>query len=232
MALFAISDLHLSLGLDKPMDIFGPHWKDHAGRLQARWTDTVGEDDTVVVPGDISWAMRMADALPDLAFLDALPGLKILGRGNHDYWWGTLGSMERQMAAAGFRTLRFLRNNAHVLPDGTCLCGTRGWLLPDDPAFGESDGSIHLREINRLRLSLASRPDPARRTVAALHFPPCGRDGGETEYTRLLEEGGVDICVYGHLHGDGISKGPSGRIRGVLYHNASADRIGFKPLRL
>jgi len=241
MALFAIADLHLSFGCGKPMDIFGPQWKDHAERLRAAWTETVGPDDLVVVPGDVSWAMHLPELVPDLAFLDALPGRKLLMRGNHDYWWTTLAKMERFLDEHGFATISFLRNDGvRVAGDsagdpGTVVCGTRGWMLPDDPEFGKEDEKILAREVVRLNLSLAEG-DRLRaagdRLVVMVHYPPMGATGVPTAFTEALEAHGADLCVYGHLHGESAGRGVSGRVRGVAYVNASADHISFKPLRL
>jgi uncharacterized protein len=241
MSLYAISDLHLSFGSGKPMDIFGPQWKDHAERLRAAWTQTVGPQDLVVVPGDVSWAMHLSELVPDLEFLDALPGRKLLLRGNHDYWWTTMAKMERFLGDHGFATISFLRNDAVRLPGetdgdpGTVVCGTRGWMLPDDPDFRAADEKILAREIVRLDLSLAEG-DRVRaagdRLVVLLHYPPMGAAGGSTPFSDTLEAHGADLCVYGHLHGESAGRGVSGRIRGVEYRNASADHISFKPLRL
>ncbi len=241
MALFAIADLHLSFGSGKPMDIFGPQWKDHAERLRAAWTETVGPDDLVAVPGDVSWAMHLPELVPDLAFLDALPGRKLLMRGNHDYWWTTLAKMDRYLGDHGFASVSFLRNSGVRLPGedpagpGTVVCGTRGWMLPDDPEFGAEDEKILAREVVRLNLSLAEG-DRLRaagdRLVVMVHYPPMGPAGWPTDFSGVLEAHGADLCVYGHLHGDAAGRGVSGVVRGVEYRNASADHISFKPLRL
>ncbi len=241
MRLFAIADLHLSFGSDKPMDVFGPQWADHAERLRAAWTETVAADDVVLVPGDISWAMHFPELVPDFAFLDALPGRKVLIRGNHDYWWSTLAKLDRFVDDHGFSTISFLRNSGLRLrgedPDGpgTVICGTRGWLLPDDAGFSADDERILAREAGRLALSLADG-DRQRlagdRLVVMLHYPPLGSGRAPTPFSEALEAHGADLCLYGHLHGEAAARGVSGTVRGVLYRNASADHISFKPLRL
>ena len=235
MALFALADPHLSFGVNKPMDIFGIQWREHESRLETNWRQMVGPDDTVVIPGDISWAMQLKDALPDLQFLDSLPGQKILSRGNHDYWWSSLNKIENFCREAGLTTLTFLRNNGILVPPGHIVCGTRGWILPDDPEFRQADEKIYLREAGRLKLSLdAAAPMriPGRELVVCLHYPPFGKDCRPTLFTDLCESYGVDQCVFGHNHsnnGFASLAGPPGQVR---YRLAAADYLGFKPLRL
>ncbi len=234
MALFVIADPHLGFGVNKPMAIFGSRWDDHEQRLAANWQATVGPDDTVVIPGDISWAMQLADALPDLRFLDALPGRKILSRGNHDYWWTSLAKNEKFCHDEGLSTLSFLRNNGIFIPPDRIVCGTRGWLLPDDPDFTASDDKIYHREVGRLRLSLeAAAPlrQPDRELIVCLHYPPFGRDGRATLFTDLMEEFGVSQCIFGHIHSAASFDltGPAGR---VIYKLAAADYLKFQPLRV
>lgn len=238
MALFAIADVHLSLGSDKPMDVFGSAWHNHVERLEAAWRAVVTPADTVLVPGDISWAMNFAGLLPDLRFLDALPGEKILSRGNHDYWWNTLTRMEAWAEAEGLTTIRFLKNNA-FLRGGDLIAGSRGWLLPWDPDFTRQDEKILERECGRLRLSLdcaraLDQTDAAgarpRRLVAMLHYPPTDNRFRPSPYTGVLATHAVDVCVYGHLHGSGARVGPDGTgDTGLRFVNASADRIDFCP---
>lgn len=235
MALFVLADPHLGFGVNKPMNIFGSRWHEHEQRLDLQWRQTVTDEDTVLIPGDISWAMQLRDALPDLAFLDRLPGRKILSRGNHDYWWTSLAKIEAFCRNNNLNSLFFLRNNGLVVPPDWVVCGTRGWILPGDPDYGPDDEKIYLREAGRLRLSLEAASAllmPEARLVACLHYPPFGRDMQPTMLTELLEEFAVEICVYGHIHSDnGLSgkDGPPGRVR---YQLAAADHLGFKPLRL
>ncbi len=238
MALFAIADVHLSLGSDKPMDVFGPAWHNHVERLAAAWRATVADTDTVLVPGDISWAMNFTGLLPDLQFLDALPGEKILSRGNHDYWWSTLTRMEAMVASAGLTTIRFLKNNA-FRRGNDLITGSRGWLLPWDLEFSSRDEKILSRECGRLRLSLdcaranarpADNTDQPLRLVTMLHYPPTDNRFRPSPYTEVLASYAVDVCVYGHLHGAGARVGPAGvGPCGVRYVNASADLLQFVP---
>ncbi len=234
MALWAISDLHLSLGCNKPMDIFGAKWIDSEERLRENWTQSVAMTDTVLIPGDISWAMTLEEALPDLIFLEKLPGQKILSKGNHDYWWGTNGKVERFFAENGIGSIRLLKNNAFLC--GTdVICGSRGWLLPDYPEFSAADRLIFEREVARLDRSLRSGSEilpEGGRLIVMLHYPPLSGKEGSSPFSLLCEQYGVSVCLYGHLHGRGHEKAVEGVLAGVEYRLISGDYIAFKPLRL
>lgn len=236
MALFALSDPHLANGVDKPMAVFGPHWANHTERIRENWLAQVGPKDTVLIPGDISWALTLNEALWDLQFLHDLPGTKILSRGNHDYWWQSLRKMEQFCDQHQLTSLKFLRNNAMLVEDRYIICGSRGWILPDDPDFKADDQKIHAREIGRLLLSLESarklnRPDCE--LIALLHYPPFGKDRQPTELTRLLSDFGVSRCLFGHIHAPVPAYlTPEWPLEGVKYTLISADRLSFKPLRL
>jgi uncharacterized protein len=235
MSLFAIADPHLGFGVNKPMSIFGNRWQDHENRLADQWRQIIGPGDTTIIPGDISWAMRLEDALPDLHFLDALPGRKILMRGNHDYWWTSLKKMEQFCLDNQLLTLSFLHNNGLVIAPDWVICGTRGWILPDDPAFNAADRKIYLREAGRFRLSLesaAAMRKPGQTLIACFHFPPFGSDGRPTLFTNLLAEYGVDRCLFGHVHGLPANVRLAGPPDRVAYELVSADYVDFKPLRL
>ena len=235
MSIFAIADLHLSLGTDKPMGIFGPAWADHEKRLEEAWLSCVTKDDTVIVPGDISWAMTMEQALPDLRFLDSLPGTKILSKGNHDYWWGTMGKVESFVLEKGLSTIVFMKNNAFLV-EGRAVCGTRGWLLPTDPDFRPADQVIYEREIARLERSLESGREllgghPGE-IIAVLHYPPLQKPQLTSGFCEILEKYHVNICIYGHLHGRGHMKAFEGVRNDIDYRLVAGDYISFKPLRL
>lgn len=235
MSLFVIADPHLSLGVDKPMGIFGGHWDQHDDKLKNNWLETVSENDTVVLPGDISWAMNLNEALPDFEFLNNLPGRKILSRGNHDYWWTSLKKMENFCQDNRFDSISFMRNNV-VQAEDRLICGTRGWIMPDDPEFNSRDEKILTREAGRLRLSLEEAEkirDANHQLVVCLHYPPMTKNLGRTVITDLMSSFNVDICCYGHIHGPDTQLALSGeKIEGIAYWLASADQIGFKPLRL
>lgn len=228
MRLFAIADPHLGHAVDKAMDVFGPAWERHAERMKERWTETVGADDWVLVPGDVSWAMRLEEALPDLAFLDALPGRKILLKGNHDYWWTSRAKVESILPPS----LRLLQNDCIDLGGGLGIAGTRGWTPPGAPRATAEDEKIFRRELARLELSLAAAKGRFRFLVAMLHYPPLYQGLGETEFVPLLRAGGVHACVYGHLHAGDHRFAVTGERDGITYYFAAADAIGFRPLEI
>lgn len=229
MAIFAIGDLHLSHDRHKPMDIFGGEWENHAEKIGENWNRVVGSADLVVVVGDISWAMHLSAALPDLQWLAALKGTKVLIRGNHDYWWSSIGKVRRQLPSSVFA----LQNDFFIW-ENEAICGTRGWVCPGEEGFdNDHDQKIYQREVSRLRLSLASakmKSLPIR--IAALHFPPFNRRGQPSDFTALLEEYAVKICVFGHIHDHGRNEIFQGERGGVTYRFAAADGIGFEPLLL
>lgn len=231
MAIFAISDLHLSFGSEKPMDIFGESWENHTDRLDAQWRAIVGQDDTVLIPGDISWAMGFPGALPDFAFIESLPGRKILSKGNHDYWWSTKSKFDAFLKENGFTTISMLHNNAYRLESYT-LCGSRGWLSPDDPAFTKEDEKVFNREMERLRLSLSEGRKLGGELLAMLHYPPFDMKHRPNGFAELLKEFEVRICLYGHMHGR-LNPGYKEEIQGgIRYHLISADYLMFEPLRV
>jgi len=252
--IWAIGDLHLSAAKPKPMDVFGPAWRDHAAKIAAAWRDRVAAEDLVIVPGDISWAMTLDEARPNLEWVAALPGTKILLRGNHDYWWSGLSKVRR--AAPG---LRFLQNDAIAAPPFV-IAGTRGWEippeegapeLPRDPeeaaAEAEDDAGpfhpansladrerIYRRECERLRLSLAAaariRKDGVDRLIVALHYPPLYAGMESSSFTEIFDAHAPEAVVFGHLHGEAAALGFVGERRGARYINATADAIGFAPV--
>jgi predicted phosphohydrolase len=227
VAFFALADLHLGFGVDKPMDVFGPQWAGHADRIALNWRRTVGDDDIVLVPGDISWAMKPAQAAVDLEFIAALPGRKILMRGNHDYWWQSLAKV-RAALPAGMNAI----HNDFVAEEGVAICGTRGWNLPGGCLPGGDDPRIFQRERARLELSLAAAP-AALPKIAMLHFPPALACGGDPGFTDILERFAVKICVYGHLHGEkDHALGIRGERNGVRYVLCAADAVEFTPVRI
>ena len=248
--LFALSDPHLSFARPKPMGVFGPHWDNHAERLAANWRRAVRPGDIVLVPGDISWAMRLEDARADLEWLAALPGRKVLLRGNHDYWWQSLG----KLAALGLPDMHFIQNN-YVVLDGVAIGGTRLWDFSDvkwgvvdnadnpdvapekrtvvkQPNREEDPEKIRIREIARLSASLAGLPREAKLRVAMTHYPPLGENGRPTPLTDLIGGFGVDICVFGHIHSAATVARPGtdiiiGQTRYIL---TASDHLGHEPL--
>lgn len=229
MAVFALGDLHLSHKHDKPMDIFGDGWVNHSEKIRANWNNTVGDDDLVIVPGDISWAMHLPEALPDLLWLAQLKGSKLLIRGNHDYWWSSIGKVRENLPPSIYAL-----QNDHLAWDNLAICGTRGWICPGEVGFENGhDRKIYSREGQRLRLSL----DSARRKsftdlIVALHFPPFNRKGESSVFTEILEEYAVRICVFGHVHDQGRDQIFQGVKNDVNYQFVAADGLEFTPKKL
>ncbi|OQB14081.1 MAG: Calcineurin-like phosphoesterase [Firmicutes bacterium ADurb.Bin193] len=223
MALFAISDLHLSLGADKPMDIFGGGWENHEQKLKECWTQVVTPSDVVIVNGDISWATYLENAKEDFAFINSLPGQKIISKGNHDYWWSTVSKQKKFCSENGFDTIDFLHNNYFMYED-TAICGTKGWQLSTNDS---EDMKLYNREKERLELSLRSalKSNP-KRIVVALHYPPDG------EFISILKKNGVQICVYGHLHGRAQKNAVNGTTKGIKFSLVSCDFLKFNPLKI
>ena len=228
MKIYAIGDLHLSgKPPSKPMEIFGKHWTDHAAKVAANWHQLIRSDDTVIICGDTSWAMDLQDALTDLNWIAALPGRKIILRGNHDYWWTTTRKMENFLTANGFDTLHILHNNACTVGN-VALCGTRGWPFDDVAAQGEK---LMAREAGRLRMSLQAAGDAAEK-IAFLHYPPIYPGAQAQELVDVLNEFGVTECYYGHLHGKSIRYATQGERDGITYRLISADGLSFCPYKI
>ena len=226
MQIYAIADLHLSLTAEKPMDVFGEAWRGHTEKLERNWRETVSSEDLVLIPGDISWAMQLQAALPDLSFIGDLPGKKILLKGNHDYWWSAIGRV-RATLPAGMRALQ----NDSIVEAGIGICGSRGWLCPGSSNFSQDDEKIYLRELDRLTLSLQSLPQVETK-IAMLHFPPFSDKDRASGFTERLEAAGVKIAVYGHLHGEANRYAFEGEKNGVYYHCVAADKLDFTPKRI
>ncbi len=234
MRLFAIADLHLAGAVDKPMDVFGPRWANHVDRIQDNWRDQVGPGDTVLVGGDISWANSLEEALPDLRWLDQLPGRKILLRGNHDYWWSTLRKIQAFCEKEGLESLDFLRNDARR-EAGFLIGGTRGWLLPTDEAYGEADEKVFRREGIRLALSLEAldrlrREGGGEAAIALLHYPPIDEAGRPSALSRQLEEAGIQVCLFGHIHHPVPYYESRPLVGGIRYIMVASDQLRFCPL--
>ncbi len=226
MHIYAIGDLHLSFSSDKPMDMFGPAWENHADRLLAAWEATITQDDLVLIPGDISWAMQLKDALPDLAFIGKLPGKKLLLRGNHDYWWSSLTQVRTALPEGMYA----LQNDA--FPFGQyAICGTRGWTCPNAGNFTAQDQKIFDREVQRLALSLGSLPD-GKIPIVMTHFPPYCEPEFDTAFTQLFVRYGVQKAVYAHLHGYAHKLAFIGVRDGVEYVFAAGDYLGFQPIKI
>ncbi|MDO8586542.1 MAG: metallophosphoesterase [Armatimonadota bacterium] len=228
MTIYAIADLHLSLGGAKPMDVFGPEWKDHAERIRRNWDAAVSDSDLVLVPGDISWAMRAEEALPDLRYLADRPGRKILVRGNHDYWWRREKTARlRQMVDP---SITLLHGEPLVL-DGIGITGTRGWALGSWAEWNseEQNRKIYDRELDRLKQGLEALPDGLDLKIVMLHFPPFSENLEPNEFLQLAQEYSANILVYGHMHVPASVPRLEGDVGGVQLFLVAADNIGFAP---
>ena len=235
MSLYSIADLHLSLAADKPMDVFGSRWKSYTEKLESRWRAVVNPEDTVIVPGDISWAMTLDEARTDFAFIDSLPGRKLIGKGNHDYWWATMTKMHQFTEENGFSTIDFLFNNAFQCED-YIVAGTRGWYVEErlQNAVENADyQKIVAREAARLMLSLTEaeklRGDTDRQILVYLHFPPVFRSFVCRELVDVLHQFKIKNCYFGHIHG--VYNVP----RSTVYEDItmtliSADFLDFIPM--
>ena len=229
MNIYAIGDLHLSgEPPTKPMEVFGAYWLGHKEKIKNNWLNTVQAADTVIVCGDISWAMGIKNAAEDLAWLAQLPGRKLLLRGNHDYWWSSLAKMQQLYG----ENYEFLQNDCIMVGD-TAICGTRGWVLPSSENFTPEDEKIYKREALRLQLSLeaATKNNPAR-IIVAMHYPPLFAAEEQTLFTNLLEQYQVQHCVYGHIHGENHVLTFEGDRAGVNYKLVSCDTQGFELTRI
>lgn len=229
-SLFALADLHLSLSGEKPMDVFGELWRDHSARMAEAWDGTVGPEDTVLLPGDLSWAKTLDDAASDLGWIGQRPGRKLLLRGNHDYWWSSVAKVTRALPE-GCQPLQ----NSAVRLERCVVLGTRGWTSPDDPAAQPEDAKIFRRELERLRLSVQDADRQHGRDlprVAMLHFPPWIEGREPTPVVRILKDAGVRHCVYGHLHGEDHRLGITGEREGIHFYLVAADALGFAPVEI
>ncbi|MCB9487467.1 MAG: metallophosphoesterase [Deltaproteobacteria bacterium] len=229
MAFFALADLHLGFSVDKPMDIFGDQWIDHPAKIEAGWRATVGEDDVVLLAGDISWGMTLEEAAADLDFIHRLPGRKIMIRGNHDYWWSSANKVRRALPPS----IRIVHHD-YVVVDDFVVAGTRGWNIPvpeicDDDV--EADAKIFERERGRLELAFRGIPKD-KPLIAMMHYPPFFSDIDHVGYTDILEAAGARMVVYGHLHGEDHALAFNGVRHGVRYVFCAADGVDFTPVRL
>ena len=227
MALFAIGDLHLSLGADKPMDVFGGAWDGYVDKLRAGLS-IIGPEDTTVLCGDLSWGMDLEAALPDFRFISAIPGRKILLKGNHDYWWSTAKKFYAFCRQYELENMELLHNCCFFYGD-IAICGTRGWFYEEDKD-GEHDEKVFRRELGRLETSLKAAGEVEK--YCFLHYPPRYRGYECPELIALMERYGVRQCCYGHLHGGSHKLAVQGLHGGVDYRMVSADYLGFRPLRL
>ncbi len=224
--LYTIGDLHLSLGTDKPMDIF-PGWGNHIERLEKNWNSKITNEDTVLLLGDHSWALKLEESYKDLEFIHSrLRGRKIFVKGNHDLWWSTMNKLNAFVKSNGFDSISFLFNNAFLV-EGMALCGTRGWISE----HGETpDMKVLLREAGRLEASVKEAVRLGGELIAFIHYPPIYRAEENVYLTDVLQRYGVKRCYYAHLHGGSIKGAFVGVRNGIDYRLVSADSVGFDPV--
>jgi len=233
MSLYAIADLHLALSVDKSMDVFGPEWDNYMDKIRENWCKKIKHDDYVILAGDTSWATYIEQAYDDFKYLDSLPGVKIILKGNHDYWWTTLTKLNNYIEENEFKKIVFLHNNCIVYNE-IAICGTRGWLCPDAEGFSNEDEKIYLRELNRLEISIKQgiKYNP-REIIAVLHYPPAYWHGNmESGFIDIFNKYNIRTCIYGHLHGENKSCGIEGEYNGIRYFLVSSDSIGFSPIKI
>lgn len=228
MALYAIGDLHLSFGSNKPMDVFGGVWNNYVEKLRDGLS-VISEEDTTILLGDLTWALDLEEAKEDFAFINAIPGRKIILKGNHDYWWSTAKKFYTFCEENGFSQMYILNNNAYVYGD-VAICGTRGWFFEEDAALGSHNDKIFKREMIRLETSL--KQAEGKEIYCFLHYPPRYRGYECEEILTLLKTYGVRLCCYGHLHGDSHKLAIEGIYDSVEFRLCAADFLGFQPLRI
>ncbi len=227
MGLFAISDLHLDLNGDKPMDIFGETWFKHDEKLKNNWIEKIKEEDTVLIAGDISWSMKIENGIQDLEWIHKLPGRKIMVKGNHDYWWVSIKKLNGL-----YEDMKFIQNNFFSYED-YAICGTRGWICPGGENFSAHDEKIYTRELGRLRLSLDTAVKAGfEKSIVMIHYPPINDKVMESGFMDIFKEYNVEKVIYGHLHGPSLGKAVKGEVDGVQYVITSGDYLNFNPIRI
>lgn len=227
MSLFAIGDLHLSLASDKPMNIFNG-WDDYTEKLEENWRSVVKDDDTVVLAGDISWAMGLENSFEDFQFVDSLPGKKIILKGNHDYWWATKTKMEKFFASNGFDTLNILFNNFFEY-ENIGICGTRGWVSINGDTENEK---VMAREVQRLETSIKGAVEAGLMPVVFMHYPPVYGSSCNYDILDVLFRYDIKDCYYGHIHGYSQKNAITGIQDGINYRMISSDFLQFMPLKV
>lgn len=223
MALYSISDLHLSFSCDKPMNVFRG-WEDHTLRIENNWNRLVTENDTVVLPGDLSWGLKPEQAIEDLKFIDSLSGKKIIGKGNHDLWWGTKSKVEKLLIDNGLDTIKVLFNNAYRVGD-IAVCGTRGWFY-DSP---ETEKKVVLREAGRLKMSIEQALALGGEPIVFLHYPPVYGNEICDEIMQVLTDFSIKRVYHGHIHGLGMNKSVK-EYGGITFKLVSCDCVDFTPI--
>lgn len=222
--IYAIGDLHFDYSKSKPMDIFGENWVGHEEKIIENWKKKINDRDLVLIPGDISWALKLDGAKYDLKRIDELPGKKILSKGNHDYWWQSL----KKMKSLNLKSISFIQNDYYIYED-VFIGGTRGWANLDSEDTKEEDKKIFNRELLRLEMSLSNSKAKYNKKIAMLHYPPFDFSSKPNEFVDIMKKYKIDICIYGHLHSEGHKYAIEGNIEGIKFHCVSSDFIHFDP---
>ena len=233
MSIYVIGDLHLSFGVDKPMNIFGDNWENHEEKIRTNWIKTVTDEDTVILPGDFSWAMKLEESIKDFEFLNSLPGKKLLSKGNHDYWWSSLKKMRKFLEDNKLQNIDFIYNNSYLV-ENKIIVAIRGWIT--NPANPE-DYKILRRENERLVLSIKDGIEKYgndKEIIPFIHYPPFYKQmvPEEINFESTLKQYRIKRCYYAHLHGDGHKEAMEGILNGIRYQLVSSDYLNFNLIKL
>lgn len=230
MAIYVIADLHLSFSQDKPMSIFGENWEGHSEKIKNNWISKVKPEDTVVLPGDFSWAMYLQDTYKDFEYLNSLPGKKLLLKGNHDYWWTTVTNMRNFLKKNKFKNIDFIYNNSYLV-ENKILTGTRGWNLLDT----ENSSKMIKRESIRLQLAIEDgikKYGDDKEIIVFMHYPPISNTNRKSEFLKILKQYDIKRCYYGHLHGKSHQDAVEGIVDGIEFKLISADYLNFDVIKV
>ena len=230
MAIYVIADLHLSFSQDKPMSIFGENWEGHSEKIKNNWISKVKPEDTVVLPGDFSWAMYLQDTYKDFEYLNSLPGKKLLLKGNHDYWWTTVTNMRNFLEENKFKNIDFIYNNSYLV-ENKILTGTRGWNLLDT----ENSSTMIKRESIRLQLAIEDgikKYGDDKEIIVFMHYPPISNTNKKSDFLKILKQYDIKRCYYGHLHGKSHQDAVEGIVDGIEFKLISADYLNFDVIKV
>ena len=233
MSIYVIGDLHLSFEVDKPMDVFGNNWENHSEKIKKNWIEKVKPEDTVIIPGDFSWATYLEESIPDFEYLNLLPGKKILLKGNHDYWWTTVSKMRKFLLDNHFENIDFLHNNSFLIED-TIIVGTKGWVTNIKV---KENAKILKRENLRLELSIKdgiTKYGEDKEIIAFLHYPPFYKEPvpEEFDFIKTMQKYNIKKCYYAHLHGDSHREAIEGIVNGIDYKLISSDFLNFDLIKI
>ena len=233
MSIYVIADLHLSFSVDKPMDVFGNNWEYHADKIKRNWIEKVKPGDTVILPGDFSWATYLDESKQDFEYLNSLPGKKILLKGNHDYWWNTVSKMKKFLNENNFDNIDFLYNNSYLI-ENKIIVGTRGWITN---LKNKNDIKILKRENLRLEMSIKDgiqKYGDDKEFIAFIHYPPFYKEAvsEDIDFIKTLNKYNIKKCYYGHLHGDSHKEAIEGLVNGIEYKLISSDFLDFNLIKV